>query len=57
MKNAIIINGQEAQHQVDTVKKMSVGQILRNRRSGVSRCRDSGRTGMGYFNVDPAVRV
>lgn len=26
-----IINGQEAQHQVSTAKKMSVGQILRNR--------------------------
>ncbi|EFC7610375.1 MFS transporter [Escherichia albertii] len=26
-----IINGQEAQHQVGTAKKMSVGQILRNR--------------------------
>ena len=47
-----IINGQEAQHQVDTAKKMSVGQILRNRQFwGIALPRFLAEPAWGTFNA------
>ena len=47
-----IINGQEAQHQVSTAKKMSVGQILRNRQFwGIALPRFLAEPAWGTFNA------
>ena len=47
-----IINGQEAQHQVGTAKKMSVGQILRNRQFwGIALPRFLAEPAWGTFNA------
>ncbi|MCX8573144.1 hypothetical protein NDO48_29350, partial [Aminobacter sp. MET-1] len=46
------INGQEAQHQVSTAKKMSVGQILRNRQFwGIALPRFLAEPAWGTFNA------
>ena len=51
-----IIGGQESHHQTNNSKKMSPWQILRNRRSGVSRCRAL-PSQHGDLQLDPAVHV
>ncbi len=52
-----IINGQEAQHQVSTAKKMSVGQFCVTVSSGVLHCRVSWQNRPVLLRVDPAVHV